>query len=84
MKIDTVSPIPHSMHTDANDFQSAPCGSCTKPSFIAAHENVNTPMNLPATRPMITDRLMPPTRLPSDIVERSMPMLAKANSGMMK
>ena len=43
MKMDTVSPIPQSIQTEAKDFQSQPCGRHTILHFIATKEKGNTP-----------------------------------------
>ena len=57
MKMETVSPMPQSIHTDAKERQSLPCGRETNPHFIAIHEKENTPTNLPTTRPTITGKV---------------------------
>ena len=84
MNIDTVSPIPQSMHTAANDFQLHPLGIVTILHLMAAHEKVNTPMNLPRISPHITDRPTPFIILQGSIDEKSIPTLANANIGMTK
>lgn len=57
--MDTVKPIPHTMHTLAKDFQLAPAGKDTHLRRIANHEKENTPKNLPTTKPNITAKLTP-------------------------
>lgn len=81
INIDTVKPIPHTTQTLANDFHEVSAGNDTTPNFTAIQEKENTPKNLPTTKPNMTARLTPDNTLPKLIAERSMPALAKANSG---
>lgn len=67
MNIETVNPIPQTTQTLAKAFHVVPSGSVTNFALIASHENENTPRNLPATNPSITDRPTPENKLPSDI-----------------
>lgn len=81
MNIETVRPIPQSIQTDANAFQSLPSGSCTNFNFIAIQQKVNTPMNFPNANPVITENPTPPKRSAMFMEEKSIPTFEKANKG---